>query len=110
MSDIILLGQNFLALFVESAPWLLLGLLVAGIMHNWYPFRFWKSAWAAHRLLNYKGAVIGAFTSAFAALSAALCLDVAVHLNLHYSFLVSTPETGVTAFRCPTHCGPLLHC
>ncbi|MED5520451.1 MAG: permease, partial [Pseudomonadota bacterium] len=40
MSDIILLGQNFLALFVESAPWLLLGLLVAGIMHELVPVSF----------------------------------------------------------------------
>ncbi|CAA0330802.1 hypothetical protein ALT785_390193 [Alteromonas infernus] len=40
MSDIILLGQNFLALFVESAPWLLLGLLVAGVMHELVPVSF----------------------------------------------------------------------
>ncbi len=31
MSDIALLAQNFLLLFMESAPWLLLGLLVAGV-------------------------------------------------------------------------------
>ncbi len=37
MSDIALLAQNFLLLFMESAPWLLLGLLVAGLMHELVP-------------------------------------------------------------------------
>lgn len=56
MSEIILLGQNFLALFVESAPWLLLGLLVAGIMHELVPVSFLEKHMGQLIVwLNYKG-------------------------------------------------------
>lgn len=37
MNDLYLLAENFIALFMESAPWLLLGLLVAAIMHELVP-------------------------------------------------------------------------
>lgn len=99
MSDIILLGQNFLALFVESAPWLLLGLLVAGIMHELVPVSFLEKHMGSSSFGSItKAAVIGA------PLPLCSCGVIPAALGLRrsgasksstISFLVSTPETGV---------------
>lgn len=99
MSDIILLGQNFLALFIESAPWLLLGLLVAGIMHELVPVSFLEKHMGSSSFGSIsKAAIIGA------PLPLCSCGVIPAALGLRrsgasksstISFLVSTPETGV---------------
>ena len=99
MSEILLLGQNFLSLFVESAPWLLLGLLVAGIMHELVPVSFLEKHMGNESLSSIsKAAVIGA------PLPLCSCGVIPAALGLRrsgaskpstISFLVSTPETGV---------------
>ena len=99
MSDISLLGQNFLALFMESAPWLLLGLLVAGVMHELVPVSFLeKHMGSASFGAISKAAIIGA------PLPLCSCGVIPAALGLRrsgasksstISFLVSTPETGV---------------
>lgn len=99
MSDIILLGQNFLALFMESAPWLLLGLLVAGIMHELVPVSLLEK----HMGSNSTGAIVKAAIIG-APLPLCSCGVIPAALGLRRSgaskpstiaFLVSTPETGV---------------
>ena len=99
MSDIILLGQNFLALFIESAPWLLLGLLVAGVMHELVPVSFLEKHMGSASFGSIsKAAIIGA------PLPLCSCGVIPAALGLRrsgasksstISFLVSTPETGV---------------
>ncbi|CAB9495633.1 SO_0444 family Cu/Zn efflux transporter [Alteromonas macleodii] len=99
MSDIILLGQNFLALFMESAPWLLLGLLVAGVMHELVPVSFLEKHMGSASFGSIsKAAIIGA------PLPLCSCGVIPAALGLRrsgasksstISFLVSTPETGV---------------
>ncbi|WP_420934125.1 SO_0444 family Cu/Zn efflux transporter [Alteromonas sp. A081] len=99
MSDIILLGQNFLALFMESAPWLLLGLFVAGVMHELVPVSFLERHMGSNSVGSIsKAAVIGA------PLPLCSCGVIPAALGLRrsgasksstISFLVSTPETGV---------------
>jgi len=99
VSDIILLGQNFLALFIESAPWLLLGLLVAGIMHELVPVSFLEKHMGSSSFGSIsKAAIIGA------PLPLCSCGVIPAALGLRrsgasksstISFLVSTPETGV---------------
>ena len=99
MSDIILLGQNFLALFMESAPWLLLGLFVAGVMHELVPVSFLERHMGSDSIGSIsKAAVIGA------PLPLCSCGVIPAALGLRrsgasksstISFLVSTPETGV---------------
>lgn len=99
MSDIILLAENFLALFMESAPWLLLGLAVAGVMHELVPVSFLERHMGSDSLSSIsKAAVIGA------PLPLCSCGVIPAALGLRrsgaskpstISFLVSTPETGV---------------
>ena len=99
MSDIILLGQNFLALFMESAPWLLLGLFVAGVMHELVPVSFLERHMGSNSVGSIsKAAIIGA------PLPLCSCGVIPAALGLRRSgasksstiaFLVSTPETGV---------------
>ena len=54
MNDITLLLTNFFGLFMESAPWLLMGLLVAGIMHELVPVSLLQK----HMGKNSTGAVV----------------------------------------------------
>jgi uncharacterized membrane protein YraQ (UPF0718 family) len=99
MTDIILLLQNFVSLFLESAPWLLLGLLVAGVMHELVPVSFLERHMGSHSAASItKAAVIGA------PLPLCSCGVIPAALGLRrsgaskpstVSFLVSTPETGV---------------
>lgn len=99
MTDIILLLQNFVSLFLESAPWLLLGLLVAGVMHELVPVSFLERHMGSNSSASItKAAVIGA------PLPLCSCGVIPAALGLRrsgaskpstVSFLVSTPETGV---------------
>ncbi|WP_018982399.1 SO_0444 family Cu/Zn efflux transporter [Salinimonas chungwhensis] len=99
MNDVYLLAQNFLALFIESAPWLLLGLLVAAIMHELVPV----SLLQRHMGSNSVGAVTkAAVIGAPLPLCSCGVIPAAVGLRRSgaskpatVSFLVSTPETGV---------------
>ncbi|TAP37996.1 SO_0444 family Cu/Zn efflux transporter [Alteromonas sp. KUL49] len=99
MTDVLLLLQNFASLFVESAPWLLLGLFVAGVMHEVVPISFLQK--------HMGSSSISAITkSAFIGAPLPLCscgvIPAAIGLRRSgasksstVSFLVSTPETGV---------------
>ncbi len=99
MNQIILLADNFVALFVESAPWLLLGLLVAGLMHELVPVDILKKHMGANNFASVsKAAIIGA------PLPLCSCGVIPAAIGLRrsgasksstISFLVSTPETGV---------------
>ncbi|MCU7554562.1 SO_0444 family Cu/Zn efflux transporter [Alteromonas sp. ASW11-19] len=99
MADLALLLNNFLALFIESAPWLLLGLFVAGVMHEWVPVSvLQKHMGSASFSAIGKAAVIGAPLP----LCSCGVIPAAVGLRRSgaskpatVSFLVSTPETGV---------------
>lgn len=99
MTDIIVFFTNFLALFVESAPWLLLGLLVAGIMHELVPISLLQK----HMGKSSVGAVLkAAFIGAPLPLCSCGVIPAALGLRRSgasrpatVSFLVSTPETGV---------------
>ncbi|MFT6267246.1 MAG: uncharacterized membrane protein YraQ (UPF0718 family) [Alphaproteobacteria bacterium] len=92
-----LLATNFVSLFVESAPYLLLGMLIAGIIHQLLPNQWIVST------LGGKNAV---FTAAFVGAPLPLCscsvIPVAMGIRRNgaskastASFLVSTPETGI---------------
>ncbi|MEG3766115.1 SO_0444 family Cu/Zn efflux transporter [Alteromonas sp. 14N.309.X.WAT.G.H12] len=99
MTDITLLLDNFIGLFIESAPWLLMGLLVAGIMHELVPVSMLQK----HMGDNSVGAIIKAAVIG-APLPLCSCGVIPAALGLRrsgaskpatVSFLVSTPETGV---------------
>lgn len=91
--------DNFLALFAESAPWLLLGLLVAGLMRWMVPLDLLKRHLGGRGLgAVVKAALIGA------PLPLCSCGVIPAAIGLRragaskpatISFLVSTPETGV---------------
>lgn len=99
MADLTLLLQNFVGLFVESAPWLLLGLFVAGVMHEWVPVSVLQKHMGSGSVAAIgKAAVIGA------PLPLCSCGVIPAAVGLRRSgaskpatvaFLVSTPETGV---------------
>lgn len=99
MNDIALLAENFALLFMESAPWLLLGLLVAGLMHELVPISvLQKHMGSSSPAAIGKAAVIGAPLP----LCSCGVIPAAVGLRRSgasrpatVSFLVSTPETGV---------------
>ena len=99
MGDAALLVENFLSLFLESAPWLLLGLVVAGIMHELVPVSLLQKHMGNNSIgAVSKAAVIGA------PLPLCSCGVIPAAIGLRrsgaskpatVSFLVSTPETGV---------------
>ncbi|WP_414830992.1 SO_0444 family Cu/Zn efflux transporter [Alteromonas sp. H39] len=99
MGDVALLIENFLSLFMESAPWLLLGLLVAGVMHELVPVSLLQKHMGSNSIAAVsKAAVIGA------PLPLCSCGVIPAAIGLRrsgaskpatVSFLVSTPETGV---------------
>lgn len=99
MSDLVLLFENFVGLFMESAPWLLLGLLIAGIMHELVPVSLLQKHMGNSSMAAIvKSAVIGAPLP----LCSCGVIPAAVGLRRSgaskpatVSFLVSTPETGV---------------
>jgi len=91
--------QNFVALFTESAPWLLLGLLIAGFMKWLVPMEMLEKHMGNNRLISIiKAALIGA------PLPLCSCGVIPAAIGLRrsgasksttVSFLVATPETGV---------------
>ncbi len=91
--------QNFVELFVESAPWLLLGFTIAGIIKGFIP-----EAWLNRQLggkgawVTIKAALVGAPLPlcSCGVVPAALGLRKAgASKNATISFLVATPETGI---------------
>ncbi|MDM7862181.1 SO_0444 family Cu/Zn efflux transporter [Alteromonas sp. ASW11-36] len=88
---------NFIALFVESAPYLLLGMFIAGVIHHWVPRT------AVEKVLGQKGSVVNAaFIGAPLPLCSCSVIPVAMGVRRSgaskastASFLVATPETGV---------------
>ncbi|MCL1076270.1 SO_0444 family Cu/Zn efflux transporter [Shewanella dokdonensis] len=94
-----MLMNNFIALFMESAPWLLLGLLLAGILKMFVPMSWMQRQLGGHGLgSTVKAALLGAPLP----LCSCGVIPAAVALRRSgaskaatTSFLVSTPETGV---------------
>lgn len=99
MNEITLFSQHFVALFIESAPWLLLGLLIAGVMHELVPVDILQKHMGSDSFASIgKAAIIGA------PLPLCSCGVIPAALGLRrsgasksstISFLVATPETGV---------------
>ncbi|MCL1068621.1 SO_0444 family Cu/Zn efflux transporter [Shewanella olleyana] len=94
-----MLFTNFVELFLESAPWLLLGLVLAGLLKVFVPMAWMQKQLGGHGLKTVvKAAVIGA------PLPLCSCGVIPAAVGLRRSgaskaattsFLVSTPETGV---------------
>lgn len=99
MNELTALFENFAVLFMESAPWLLLGLLIAGIMHELVPVDILKK-----HMGNASASAIGKAAIIGAPLPLCSCGVIPAALGLRrsgaskpatVSFLVATPETGV---------------
>ena len=94
-----LLIENFIDLFVESAPWLMLGLFVAGVMKVFVPSQLMAKHLGEPGLMStVKAALFGA------PLPLCSCGVIPAAVGLRRSgaskaattsFLISTPETGV---------------
>ena len=90
---------NFLELFIESAPWLLLGFAVAGVIKAWVPEDLLANQLGKPGLgSTVKAALVGAPLP----LCSCGVIPAAVGLrrsgaskNATTAFLISTPETGV---------------
>lgn len=89
--------ENFVALFTESAPFLLLGMLIAGIIYQLVPPQ-WIEKVLGERGSVFSAAIIGA------PLPLCSCSVIPVAMGIRRSgaskastasFLVATPETGV---------------
>ncbi len=91
--------NNFIELFTESAPWLLLGLVIAGIMNRLVPIDILQKHMGNNDFKSiFKAAVIGAPLPlcSCGVIPAALGLRRAgASRSATVSFLVATPETGV---------------
>ncbi|MFD2164730.1 SO_0444 family Cu/Zn efflux transporter [Thalassotalea euphylliae] len=93
-----LLVENFIQLTIEASPWLLMGLLIAGLMKAWLPSQI-----LSKHLGSGNGAIIkAAFIGAPLPLCSCGVIPVATELRRSgasapatSSFLVSTPETGI---------------
>ena len=99
MPDIVILFiNNLIQLTMEASPWLLLGLLIAGLMKYWLPAKI-----LSHHLGHGKLAIIkAAFIGAPLPLCSCGVIPVATELRRSgaskpatAAFLVATPETGV---------------
>lgn len=94
-----MLISNFIELFLESAPWLLLGLVLAGFLKMFVPMSWMHKQLGGHGLATtVKAALFGA------PLPLCSCGVIPAAVGLRRSgaskaattsFLVSTPETGV---------------
>ncbi|MFT2110624.1 SO_0444 family Cu/Zn efflux transporter [Marinomonas sp. 2405UD68-3] len=91
------LMANFAALFIESAPFLLAGMLIAGVIHQLVPKK-----WIESTLGKRNSVVTAAFIGAPLPLCSCSVIPVAMGIRRSgaskastASFLVSTPETGV---------------
>lgn len=91
------LFSNFVMLFTESAPFLLLGMLIAGMINQWIP-RTWVEKTLGGKSSILTAALIGA------PLPLCSCSVIPVAMGIRRSgaskastasFLVATPETGV---------------
>jgi len=91
--------HNFISLYTESAPWLILGLLIAGFMKWLVPMEMLQRHMGNNRLASIvKAALIGA------PLPLCSCGVIPAAIGLRragaskastVSFLIATPETGV---------------
>jgi len=99
MTHLIALTDNFWQLFVISAPWLLLGLFIAGLIKVYLPQDFLIKHLGKEGLVStIKAALIGAPMPlcSCGVIPAALGLRRAgASKSATTAFLVSTPETGV---------------
>ncbi len=98
-SMITALIENSLRLALDSAPWLLFGLVAAGVIHAWLPMRLvGRALGGSGPTAVIKAALIGAPLPlcSCGTLPAALSLSRAGASRASTtSFLISTPETGV---------------
>ena len=90
--------NNFIELSAEASPWLLLGLLIAGLMKAWVPSKILSKHLGKGKSAVIKAALIGA------PLPLCSCGVIPVATELRRSgasapatasFLVATPETGI---------------
>ena len=91
------LVNNFVLLFIESAPYLLIGMFIAGLIHQWLPNKWIENTLGSNNSV-FTAAVIGA------PLPLCSCSVIPVAMGIRRngaskastaSFLVSTPETGL---------------
>ena len=89
--------NNFIHLFMESAPFLLLGMFLAGVIHQMVP-----SKWVEKTLGNSSNVVTAALIGTPLPLCSCSVIPVAMGIRRSgaskastASFLVATPETGV---------------
>ncbi|WP_394390066.1 SO_0444 family Cu/Zn efflux transporter [Shewanella woodyi] len=94
-----MLLANFIDLFLDSAPWLLLGLFLAGMLKMFVPMAWMQKQLGGH---GFKATVKAAVLGAPLPLCSCGVIPAAVGLRRSgaskaatTSFLVSTPETGV---------------
>ncbi len=91
--------ENTLHLALESAPWLLFGLIAAGLIHAWLPMQLvGKALGGSGAMAVIKAALIGAPLPlcSCGTLPAAITLSRSGASRASTtSFLISTPETGV---------------
>ncbi|MEC4728386.1 SO_0444 family Cu/Zn efflux transporter [Shewanella sp. D64] len=94
-----MLFTNFIDLFLDSAPWLLLGLFLAGMLKMFVPMAWMQKQLGGH---GFKTVVKAAVIGAPLPLCSCGVIPAAVGLRRSgaskaatTSFLVSTPETGV---------------
>lgn len=94
-----MLFDNFIQLFLESAPWLLLGLVLAGLLKVFVPMEWMQKQLGGH---GFKTVLKAALLGAPLPLCSCGVIPAAVGLRRSgaskaatTSFLVSTPETGV---------------
>ena len=89
----------FIDLFLESAPWLVLGLIIAGLLKEFVPMRWMeKQLGQKARFPVVKAALIGAplpLCSCGVIPAAAGLRKAGASKGATTSFLISTPETGV---------------
>jgi len=94
-----LLIENFLELFLDSAPWLLLGLVLAGILNSFVPMSWMQKQLGGNNTKSiFKAALFGAPLPlcSCGVIPAAVGLRRAgASKSATTSFLVSTPETGI---------------
>ncbi|WP_353539543.1 SO_0444 family Cu/Zn efflux transporter [Colwellia sp. KU-HH00111] len=98
MENLLLLMTNFIELSAEASPWLLLGLVIAGLMKAWVPSNVLSKHLGRGKLAVVKAALIGAPLP----LCSCGVIPVATELrrsgasaSATSSFLVATPETGI---------------
>jgi len=98
MEQLTSLINSFLDLSAEASPWLLLGLLIAGLMKAWVPSKILSKHLGKGKSAVVKAALIGAPLP----LCSCGVIPVATELrrsgasaSATASFLVATPETGI---------------